>query len=109
MKKLLLVALLVGGAGIATSEAQSSSSFRAPTGERSEQVQRRSIEPTRRREIGGIARAARARHPIQMINPLAPAKYYAPPEETVTWEPYFGRARYTGSTINGVILFGIVW
>ena len=109
MKKIFLVALLVTAAGIATSEAQTRASFRARADARGENIQRRTPEPVRRGEIGAIPRAARGGNPIQMINPAAPRKYYGPPQDTVTWEPYFGRERYSGHQITGIILAGIVW
>ena len=109
MKKIFLVALLVTAAGIAASEAQTRTNFRARADARGENIQqRRPPETVRRGEIGAIPRAARG-NPIQMINPRAPRKYYGPPEDTVTSEPYFGRERYTGHQITGIILFGIVW
>jgi hypothetical protein len=44
-----------------------------------------------------------------MLNPAAPRRYYGAPQDTVTHEPYFGRERYSGHQITGIILFGIVW
>ena len=110
MKKIFLVALLVSAAGIATSEAQSRTSFRARADARGENIQqRRAPEPVRRGEIGAIPRAVRGGNPIQMLNPAAPRRYFGPPQDTVTWEPYFGRERYSGHQITGIILVGIVW
>ena len=109
MKKIVLVALLAVAAGITTSEAQSRASFGARVGSRAENVERRTPEPVRRGETGAITRAARGGNPIQMLNPGAPRKYYGAPEDTVTWEPNFGRERDTRHQITGIILFGIVW
>ncbi|HEV3410596.1 MAG TPA: hypothetical protein VG095_09890 [Chthoniobacterales bacterium] len=109
MKKYLLVALLIAGGSVATAEAQTRT-FRAPAGQRGEQVQqRRAPEPTRRREVGAFVRGARGGNPAYLINPAAPRKYYGPPHETVTWNPDFRRDPYSGSQITGLILFGIHW
>ena len=109
MKKIFLVALLFTAAGIATSEAQNRASYRARADGRSENVERRAPQPVRRGEIGAIPRAVRGGNPIQMLNPRAPRRYFGAPEDTVTHEPYFGRERYTGHSINGIILVGVVW
>ena len=110
MKKIFLVALLVAGAGLATSEAQTTrTSFSAQTGVRSENIQRQAPQPTRRGEIGAIPRAIRAGSIIHVINPRAPRRYYGAPQDTVTWEPLFLRERYTGHQITGIILAGITW
>jgi hypothetical protein len=109
MKKIFLVALLVAGAGLATSEAQTRTTFSAQTGVRSENIQRSAPPPTRRGEIGAIPRAVRAGNPIQMLNPRAPRRYYGAPQDTVTWEPLFIRERYTGHQVTGIILAGITW
>jgi hypothetical protein len=109
MKKYLLVTFLIAAAGLSTASAQVSRSFTAPAGKRAERVQRRAPQPVRRGEIGAFPRAARAGNPIQLINPRAPARYFGPPQDTVTWEPYFNRERYSGNQITGLILFGIAW
>ena len=109
MKNIFLVALLVTAAGIVNSEAQSRASFSARGGARGENIERRAPEPVRRGEIGAIPRAVRGGNPLQMVNPGAPRKYYGAPQDTVTWEPGFGRERNTGHQITGIILFGIAW
>jgi hypothetical protein len=109
MKKIFLVALLVTAAGLATSEAQNRASFRAGAGARGENIERRAPEPVRRGEIGAIPRAVRGGNPVQMLNPLAPRRYFGAPQDTVTHEPYFSRDRYAGHQINGIILVGIAW
>jgi len=108
MKKLLLAALLVTAAGIAESNAQTRT-FRAPAGERGERAQRRTAEPVRPKEIGAFPRAVRGGNPAHLINPMAPRRYYGPPQDTVTTEPYGGRDPYTGNRVTGLILFGIAW
>ncbi len=108
MKKYLLAVVLVAAAGLASAEAQTRS-FTAPAGERNERVQRKAPQPVRRTEIGAFPRAARGGNPVHLINPGAPAKYFGPPQDTVTWEPMFNRDRYSRSQITGLILFGIAW
>jgi hypothetical protein len=110
MKKFFLVALLVTATSIVTSEAQGPTTFRARAGARGENnLERRPPEPVRRGEVGAIPRAVRGGNPIQMLNPMAPRRYFGPPQDTVTAEPYFNRERYTGHTVTGIIVFGIVW
>jgi hypothetical protein len=109
MKKIFLVALLVSAGGLATSEAQTRASFRARADARGENIERRPPEPVRRGEIGAIPRAVRGGNPIQMLNPRAPRRYFGAPQDTVTHEPYFGRERYSGHQITGIILVGVVW
>jgi hypothetical protein len=60
--------------------------------------------------VGALSRAARG-NPAQMINPAAPQRYYASPDETVSGEDP-DRARNAGAESNhfrstGVILFGV--
>jgi hypothetical protein len=110
MKKIFLLALFIIAAGAVTSEAQTRRSFSAATGARGENVQqRRAPEPVRRGEIGAIPRAVRGGNPVQMLNPAAPRRYFGAPQDTVTAEPYFNRERYTGHTVTGIIVVGVVW
>jgi hypothetical protein len=109
MKKIFLVALLATAAGLATSEAQTRASFRARADARGENIERAAPQPVRRGEIGAIPRAVRGGNPVQMLNPMAPRRYFGAPQDTVTAEPYFNRERYTGHQINGIILVGVVW
>ncbi|MDQ6624495.1 MAG: hypothetical protein M3Y86_13555 [Verrucomicrobiota bacterium] len=106
MKKLLAVVFLFTLAGLASAGAQTFSTS----------VNDKRHEPTRRpppttattRPVGAFARVGRG-NPVQLLNPRAPAKYYGPPEETVTYSPYFNRDPYSGSPITGLILVGLRW
>ncbi len=107
MKKHFLVVALIALAAAASAQAQSYSASANPN--RREAVrQQQPAQPTTPRPVGAFQRATRG-NPIQMVNPRAPGKYYGPPEETVTVEPFFGRDPHTRSQITGVILFGLRW
>ena len=108
MKKIFLIALFVTAAGLATSEAQTRATFKAPAGVRSDRAQRQAPQPTRARNIGAFARAARG-NPIQLINPGAPRRYFGPPQDTVAVDPSPRGDFHTRSPITGVILFGLAW
>lgn len=108
MKKHLLVTLVVAGAAIGTAHAQS---FSAPAGQTARQRVEKPVTPLpRRAPVGAFPRATRG-NPLQMVNPNAPAKYYAPPSETVSRD----RADETksagldknGFPVTGIILFGL--
>ncbi len=91
-------------AAAATAGAQS---FSAGVTARNKAMRKQALNPTSTRAVGAFPRVSR--NPIQLLNPLAPRRYYGPPEETVTWEPYFNRDRFSGSPITGLILFGLRW
>ncbi|HEY0368358.1 MAG TPA: hypothetical protein VGC85_02060 [Chthoniobacterales bacterium] len=109
MKKHLLLGLLIAAVGLGTAAAQSQT-FTAGTGQRGQQTQRRGQQPQLRRgAIGAFPRAARG-NPLQLLNPAAPAKYFGPPQDTVTvaTEQPYGDP-YTRNYVTGLILFGIAW
>src|SRR4051794_11310080 len=106
MKKQLLVAALVVIGGVVTAGAQTQS-YSAAVTEKKQTARQQALNPAPTRPVGAIPRVTR--NPLQMINPLAPRQYYGPPEETVTWQPLFAREPYTGSVVNGLILFGLRW
>jgi hypothetical protein len=100
MNKPLLAAFLLAAA-VSTAAAQT---FTAPVDRKPrERVQRRPPAPVYPRPaVGAIPRAARG-NPLQMINPMAPRKYYGPPDDTVTYD------QDNPSRITGIILFGLRW
>ncbi len=102
MKTLFLAAfLLAAGLGSAAAQGQN---FRAPINRAraEERSSQRDIPLQRRGVIGALPRAARG-NPVQMLNPRAPQKYYAAPQDTVTFDPT------NPSRVTGIILVGIVW
>ena len=107
MKKLLVIAsVLITAAAAGTAEAQSrQTTFTAPTGDArtTERTERRGEFRAVRPTEGAIPRAARGGNPAQMINPMAPRRYYGSVEDTVTYDPN------NPSRITGIILFGIRW
>ena len=102
MKKHLAVAVTIAAATLATSNAQPTASFSAPAVQRTERVQRHTYRPAHTVQIGAFPRAAGG-NPLQLVNPLAPARYFGPPQDTVTWDPR------NPSRITGLILFGLAW
>ena len=103
MKKFLIASFLAGVA-ISSAEAQSRQTFTAPVGtERREETGRRTAPIAPSREAGAIPRAARGGNPAQMLNPMAPRRYYGTPDDTVTYD------QNNPSRITGIILFGIRW
>ena len=106
MKKHLVIALLAVIAGAATAGAQTQS-YSAAVTEKKQSSRQKALNPPATRAVGAFPRVSR--NPIQLINPLAPRQYYAPPEETVTSTPNFLRDPYSGSPITGLILFGLRW
>lgn len=106
MKKHLVVALFVVIAGAVTAGAQTQS-YSAAVTEKKQTSRQQALNPAPTRAVGAFPRVSR--NPAQLINPLAPRRYYAPPEETVTTTPNFAREPYTGSYVTGLILFGLRW
>ncbi|CAN5526396.1 hypothetical protein BH20VER1_BH20VER1_31480 [soil metagenome] len=107
MKKLLIAAFVIGFSALGhNAEAQTArGTFTAPAtpeARRDQVDQRRVPPPTRTREVGAVPRAARG-NPAQILNPLAPQRYYAPPEETVVADPQ------NPERTVGLILFGLRW
>ena len=111
MKKHLLVGFLVVLAAVGTAGAQS---FQAPVNDKKkEQVQRPPAPVYTGKTIGAFPRAARGGNPLQLINPRAPGKFYASPQETVvandsSTDPQRGRGE-SGNAYTGVVLFGFRW
>ncbi len=63
--------------------------------------------------IGAFPRAVRGGNPLQLVNPRAPGKFYASPQETVvanesSSDPQRGRGE-SGNAYTGVVLFGFRW
>ena len=104
MKTFLLASFLVAVAAISNAEAQARQTFTAPTGDaRTDRTERRTAPVRQRPAEGAIPRAARGGNPAQMINPMAPRRYYGSVEDTVTYDPNDPKR------VTGLILFGIRW
>ena len=109
MKKYLLTGLMIAAATIGTANAQEIS---APADRAPRVRTEKPVTPiARRAPVGAMPRAARG-NPAQMINPAAPARYYGPPEETVSSERPADRTRNAAAESNqfphtGLILFGL--
>ena len=106
MKKYIIAAFL-GAALAGAADAQTTTTrqtFTAPVGpETRERTVRREPPVRAAREAGAIPRAARGGNPAQMINPMAPRRYYGTPDDTVTYD------QNNPSRITGIILFGLRW
>jgi hypothetical protein len=107
MKKLLIAAFVIGFATLTHAQAQTArGTFTAPSAadQRRDQIEQRRVPPPRTppREVGAIPRATRG-NPIQMINPRAPQRYYAHPDETIVHDPQ------NPNRPVGFILFGLRW
>ena len=89
MKKLLALAFVLAAAGLTTAGAQTqrqTETYTAPVGEpRRETAQRPPPTVAPRPVAGALPRAVRG-NPLQMLNPLAPAKY-GTAEENVVRDP----------------------
>ena len=110
MKKHLLVGFIVALAAVGTAGAQS---FQAPVNDKKKEAQRPPAPVSTGKAIGAFPRAARGRNPLQLVNPRAPGKFYASPQETVvanesSSDPQRGRGE-SGNNYTGVILFGFRW
>ena len=104
MKTFLVASFLIALAAISTAEAQTRQTFTAPTGDaRTDRTEQRTAPVRQRPAEGAIPRAARGGNPAQMLNPMAPRRYYGSVEDTVTYDPNDPRR------ITGLILFGIRW
>ena len=104
MKKFLVGSFLVAIAASTTAEAQTRQTFTAPTGDaRTDRTERRTATTRARQPEGALPRAARGGNPAQMLNPMAPRRYYGEVEDTVTYDPNDPRR------ITGIILVGIRW
>lgn len=99
MKNYLLLAVFFA----ASAAVASAQDFRAPIDRRPrDRVERAPAPITDRNVVGGIPRGMRGGNPIQLLNPRAPRRYFGPPHQTVTVDPYTGK-------VTGIILFGIHW
>ena len=109
MKKFLILTFMLGAA--ATASAQSSRFSAAVNQQNKTPAQRQAVEPRRPVAIGAFPRAARG-NPLQLLNPLAPARYYGPPQETVVSAPQTqagSQHQREEPQYAGVILFGWRW
>ncbi len=107
MKKLIVAAsFVIAVAAAGSAEAQTArGTFTAPTGDaRTERTERRTATPTRARQAeGALPRGTRGGNPLQLLNPMAPRRYYGSVDDTVTYDPNDPRR------ITGIILVGIRW
>lgn len=97
MKKYLIAFLFAASASAVLAQ-----DFRAPINQRPRDRVERAPVITDRNVVGGIPRGMRGGNPIQLLNPRAPRRYFGPPHQTVTVDPYTGK-------VTGIILFGIHW
>jgi hypothetical protein len=99
MKYLFAILLLVATAGMASAQ-----NYRSPIGKQ-EPVRAAPTPPPhigQRGDVSGsIPRGVRGGNPLQLLNPLAPARY-GTAAESVIYEPYTWKWR-------GFKLFEIVW
>ena len=99
MKNILAILLLVGFASIASAQ-----TYRSPIGKQ-QPVRPTGVKPapvTQTREYeGAVPRGVRGGNPLQMLNPLAPARY-GTSAQGIIYEPYTWKW-------NGFKLFEIVW
>ncbi len=106
MKKTLLVALFATAAAIVSAEAQTQSQSYAAPINKHKNLPKQAPTPTQARAIGAIPRAGR--NPLQLLNPRAADRYFAPPQETVVYDTANYEAnRHPQAT--GLILFGLGW
>ena len=104
MKKYLIALSLAAAAALTTAEAQTQQTFTAPAGDaRTDRTERRTAPVRQRPAEGAIPRAARGGNPAQMLNPMAPRRYYGSVEDTVTYDPNDPKR------VTGIILFGLRW
>ena len=103
MKKYIIAAFL-GAAVAGAAEAQTTrQTFSAPVGSERERTERREAPVRPPREAGAVPRAIRGGNPAQMLNPMAPRRYYGTPDDTVTYD------QNNPSRVTGIILFGLRW
>ena len=98
MKNLLAVVLLFTLCGVALGQTYTAPRFK-------EKIRAAPTPPpeiSKKREVGGaVPRGVRGGNPLQMLNPLAPAKY-GTSAQSVMLDPYTGKW-------NGIKLFEIFW
>lgn len=94
-------ALLMAASGIAQ-QATSDASFVAPKPKKTK-IESNPIENPAPYDISGVvAQAFKMKHPLQLVNPLAPRKY-GDGHDNVTWDPD------NPEKPKGIILFGLQW
>lgn len=98
MKHIYLIALMFAGSTLAYGQ-----TYRSPIG-RQQPVRAVATPPPmteRANTDGAVPRGVRGGNPLQMLNPLAPARY-GTAAQSVILEPYTGKW-------NGIKLFEIFW
>ena len=108
MKKFVILGLVIA----ASTAAAQTATFTAPTSHERTTTKTTKQDTVRSapRPVGAFVRTSR--NPIQLINPLAPREYYAPPDETVAMDQRDRRedeVHKSGPVYTGVILFGFRW
>ena len=93
--------LMAAGSGFAQ-QTVSDASFVAPKPKKTK-VESNPIENPAPYDITGVvAQAFKMKHPLQLVNPLAPRKY-GDGHDSVTWDPD------NPEKPKGIILFGLQW
>lgn len=109
MKK-YLIAVALAGLTVGSAYAQDQRTFTSPvTTDRRGETQQRTAPITRTREVGAVPRGVRGGNPAQLVNPAAPARYFAPPEDTVVYSTGDTYSRSNSPRPVGFILFGLRW
>ena len=105
MKTFLIASCLVVAAAFSANAQSVQGTLSAPTGDaRTDRTERRTAPTTRARQPeGALPRGARGGNPLQLLNPMAPRRYYGSVEDTVTYDPN------NPSRVTGIILVGIRW
>ena len=105
MKTFLIASCLVVAAAFSANAQSVQGTLSAPTGDaRTDRTERRAAPTTRARQPeGALPRGARGGNPLQLLNPMAPRRYYGSVEDTVTYDPN------NPSRVTGIILVGIRW
>ena len=90
MKKVITLGILMAMAITVSAEPQKTKGFRA-TVTRKKMVKTEKPAPVTRGEVDGvIPRALRGGNPLQMLNPMAPARY-GTSEQSVAYNPITGK------------------
>jgi hypothetical protein len=90
MKKVIILGILMAMAITVSAEPQKTKGFRT-TVTRTKTVKTEKPAPVRRSEVDGvIPRAVRGGNPLQMLNPMAPARY-GTGEQSVAYNPISGK------------------
>jgi hypothetical protein len=83
-------------------QSSSDAAFIAPVPKAPRPKERASETPEPSGVTGVVAEALKLKKPLQMVNPLAPAKY-GDGHDSVTWDPD------NPEKPKGIIIFGIQW